>query len=105
MMNYLLVVLWGGDEKEQPSCGDSSSSDDSEYEIDKFSYLANKLHYDDENKAVYKTTKVVEEGGFIVAYRKRRYPNGKFAMKEEKRPIFAKDVVEYTKAYDKMQPK
>ena len=88
-----------------PSIDDSAGSDDSEYEIDKFAYLTNKLHYDEEDKIVFKTTRVVEEDGYIVAYRKKRYPNGKFALKEERNPIYAKDVAKYTKAYDVMQSK
>jgi len=84
---------------------DSSGSEGSEYDIDKFTYLKNKLHYDDEENTVYKTTRVAEENGFIVVYRKKQYSNGKFASKEDRRPIFAKDVVEYTNLYDRMQTK
>jgi hypothetical protein len=73
--------------------------------MDKFLYLTNKLHYDEEDKTIYKTTRVVEENGFIVVYRKKKYPNGKFASREDRNPIYAKDVVEYTKAYDNMQKK
>jgi len=96
--------------KEKDSNPDDSSSagssgEDSEYEMDKFIYLTNKLHYDEEDKSIYKTTRVVEENGFIVAYRKKKYPNGKFASREDRNPIYAKDVVEYTKAYDNMQKK
>jgi len=82
------------------SSGDCSGSEDSEYEIDKFTYLKNKLHYDEEDKTIYKTTRIVEENGYLVVYRKKQYSNGKFAAKEDRSPIFAKDVVEYTKAYD-----
>ena len=78
----------------------SGSEDNEEYDIDKFTYLKNKLHYDDEDKKVYKTTRVVEENGYIVVYRKRKLTNGRFASKEERSPIYAKDVVEYTKLYD-----
>ena len=81
---------------------DASKSDESEYEMDKFAYLRNRLHYDEEDETIYKTTRVVEENGYIVVYRKKKYSNGKFAAKEEKSPIFAKDVVEYTKLYDVM---
>jgi hypothetical protein len=81
---------------------DSSGSEDSEYDIDKFAYLRNTLHYDEDDKTIYKTTRVVEENGYIVVYRKKKYCNGKFAAKEEKSPIYAKDVVEYTKEYDRM---
>lgn len=85
------------------SSGDSTAgSEDSEYDLDKFTYLTNKLHYDEDDKRVYKTTRVVEENGFIVVYRKKRYSNGKFFSKEERSPIYAKDVVEYTKLYDRM---
>jgi len=82
-----------------------SSGEDSEYDMDKFTYLTNKLHYDEDDKTIYKTTRVVEENGFIVVYRKKKYPNGKFASREDRNPIYAKDVVEYTKAYDSMQQK
>jgi len=84
------------------SSDDSSGSEDSEYHIDKFAYLRNKLHYDEDDKTIYKTTRVVEENGYIVVYREKKYSNGKFAAKEEKSPIYAKDVVEYTKEYDRM---
>jgi len=69
-----------------------SSGEDSEYEMDKFLYLTNKLHYDEEDKTIYKTTRVVEENGFIVVYRKKKYPNGKFASREDRNPIYAKEL-------------
>jgi len=47
---------------------------------------------------MYQTTRVVEEGGYIVVYRKRRLMNGNF-KKEEKRPLFAKDVESMTNLY------
>jgi len=40
----------------------------------------------------------VEEGGYIVVYRKRRLMNGSF-KREEKRPLYAKDVETMTNLY------
>jgi len=61
--------------------------------MDKLTYFTIKLHYDEEDKTIYKTTRVVEENGFIVVYRKKKYPNGKFASREDRNPIYAKVVV------------
>jgi len=57
----------------------------------------------EEDKTIYKTTRVVEENGFIVVYRKKKYPNGKFASRKNIYPTYANDVVEYTNAYDSIQ--
>jgi len=61
--------------------------------MDKLTYLTNKLHYDEEDKTIYKIMRVVKVNGFIVSSR------------EDSNPIYAKDVVEYTTAYDCMQQK
>ena len=60
------------EEKESNSDDDASKSDDSEYEMDKFAYLRNRLHYDEDDKTIYKTTRVVEENGYTVVYWKKK---------------------------------
>jgi len=61
--------------------------------------LADALHYDPDEKCEYKSTRVVQEGDYIVVYRKRQLKNGQWAKTENKHSIFAKDVVEMTKLY------
>ena len=64
-----------------------------------YEHLVGTLHYDEVERIMYQTTRVVvEEGDYIVVYRKRRLMNGSF-KKEEKRPLFAKDVDTMTKLY------
>jgi len=63
-----------------------------------YEHLVGTLHYDEDERSVYQTTRVLEEGDYIVVYRKRRLMNGSF-KKEEKRPLFAKDVDTMTKLY------
>ena len=60
--------------------------------------LVGTMHYDPDERGVYQTTRVVEEGGYIVVYRRRKLMNGTF-NKEQKRPLYAKDVETMTKLY------
>ena len=75
-----------------------SSDNESEHDISEYLHLVGTLHYDPDERGVYQTTRVVEEGGYIVVYRKRRLMNGNF-KKEEKRPLYAKDVETMTTLY------
>jgi len=77
----------------------SSSDNGSVHDISDYLYLINMLHYDKDEKCVYISTRVVEEGDYIVVYRKRQLKNGQWAKSESYQPIFAKDVVEMTKLY------
>jgi hypothetical protein len=63
-----------------------------------YEQLVGTLHYDEDERSVYQTTRVVEEGDYIVVYRKRRLMNGNY-KREERRPLFAKDVEAMTKLY------
>ena len=63
-----------------------------------YQQLVGKLHYDEDERGVYQTTRVVQEGDYIVVYRKRRLMNGNF-NKEQKHPLYAKDVETMTNHY------
>ena len=74
------------------------SDNESIHNISEYIHLVGTLHYDPDERADYQTTRVVEEGDYIVVYRKRRLMNGKF-KREERHPLFAKDVEIMTKLY------
>lgn len=80
----------------------SCSDDESTHAIFEFEHLVGTLHYDPDERAVYQTTRVVEEGDYIVVYRQRRLLNGKF-KKEERHPLYAKDVETMTKLYSETE--
>ena len=69
------------------------------HDISDYLYLVDKVHYDPEEKCEYKSTRVKEEGEYIVVYRKRRLKSGNWATRESPLPIFAKDVVVMTNLY------
>lgn len=87
------------DEDEDDEEETISSDNGSVHDISDYLYLINMLHYDKDEKCVYISTRVVEEGDYIVVYRKRQLKNGQWAKSESYQPIFAKDVVEMTKLY------
>jgi len=84
------------EEEEEENC---SSDNESVHDISDYTHLVDALHYDPDEKCVYKSTRVVEEGDYIVVYRKRQLKNGQWAKTESNHSIFAKDVVEMTKLY------
>ena len=57
------------------------------------------MHYDPDEKCMYKSTRVAEKEGFIVVFRKRQFKDGRWSAREATIPIFAKDVVEMTNSY------
>ena len=86
------------EDKEEEEEGD----DDSVHDVSDYLHLVDTLHYDNEYDSVYKSTRVVEEGDYIVVYRKKQLKNGQWAKGECISPIYAKDVVEMTELYSTM---
>ena len=86
-------------EEEDEEKKEENSDNDSVHDISDYSYLVDTLHYDEEYDCVYKSTRVVELGGYIVVYRRRQLKSGLWAKGECISPIFAKDVVEMTELH------
>ena len=62
------------------------------HDISDYLYLVDKVHYDPEEKCENKSTRVNEEGEYIVVYRRIRLNCGNWATRKSHLPIFAKDV-------------
>ena len=69
-----------------------------------YEHLVGTLHYDPDERAVYQTSRVVKEGDYVVVYRQRKLLNGNF-KKEEKYPLYAKDVETMTNLYSETEKK
>jgi len=69
------------------------------HDISDYLHLVDTVHYDSDENCEYKSTRVVEEGEYIVVYRKRRLKNGNWATRESSQSIFAKDVEAMTNLY------
>ena len=61
------------DEEEKQTATDSDN--ESVHELSDYMYLIDTMHYDPEEKSIYKSTRVLEEGEHIVVYRKRQLKN------------------------------
>ena len=69
--------------------------------VSKFDYLVGTTHKDDEDGMLYQTTRVLDENGFIVAYRRNIHKNGRLSIKEDG-PIHVRDVEILTKEYENL---
>jgi hypothetical protein len=91
------------DEEEKKTATDSDN--ESVHELSDYMYLIDTMHYDPEEKCIYKSTRVLEEGEYIVVYRKRQLKNGQWSARDSPQSIFAKDIVEMTNLYSSMNNK
>lgn len=91
------------DEEEKQTATDSDN--ESVHELSDYMYLIDTMHYDPEEKCIYKSTRVLEEGEYIVVYRKRQLKNGQWSARDSPQSIFAKDIVEMTNLYTSMNNK
>jgi len=82
-----------------PSNVDDSDIDVPTKSLSEFQYLIGTTHCDDEDGMLYQTTRVVEENGFIVVYRRNVSKNGRLALSEDG-PIHVRDIVKLTAEYE-----
>ena len=61
-------------------------------------YLIGKVHEDDEDNLLYKTIKVIKEGGYIVVYRKCIQKNGRLSEATDG-PVHVRDIEILTHKY------
>ena len=67
-----------------------------EYELSQYDYLVGKLHYDPDDKAVFKCHSVAVVGGLVVAYRcKYNSQSQKWGKVNMTDPVHVADIVGY----------
>jgi hypothetical protein len=89
------------DEEESEDDDQMSDASDDEYDLSEYAYLQNAMHYDPEDKGVFKCVKIVAEdfgdGAQVVVYRSKYLENSKKWGKVDKSPVHVSDIEKYHK--------